>query len=78
MNNDIIISKNHEFELIDHTSNFANFIFKVKKYGEDLGKVITVRLYGGIAVPSGISLTREERNKLHMKAIYEYKKGYHF
>ena len=78
MNNDIILGENYEFELVIKSPSLENFYFKVKKFGEDIGKELTVRLYGGISLPKGIALTREERNKLHMKAIYEYKKGYHF
>ena len=78
MNTNIVLGENREFELSGHTSNLENFFFKVKKFGEDINQKITVRLYGGIVLPSNMALTTEERNHLHMKAIYEYKKNYHF
>lgn len=73
INRNIVLGENREFELTGRSNNYQNYFFKIKKFGEDFGKKITVRLYGGIAVPSGVSLTREERNRLHMKAIAEYK-----
>ncbi len=78
MKNDIILGENYEFELVRKSPNLENFYFKVKKFGEDIGKELTVRLYGGISLPKGIALTAEERNKLHAKAVYEYKKNYCF
>ena len=78
MNNNIILSENREFEMVGHSPNYENFFFKVKRFGEDMKKELTVRVFGGIALPSGISLTSEERNKLHAKALYEYKKKYRF
>lgn len=78
MKNNIILGEGREFELVGKSSNFEKFYFKIKKFGEDIGKTITVKLYGGIKVPQGIGLTDTERNRLHMKAIYEYKKNCFF
>ena len=78
MENNIVLGTNYEFELVGQSLNFENFYFKVKKFGEDIGKKLTVRLYGGIVLPKGVALTNEERNRLQAKAIYEFKKRYYF
>lgn len=78
MENNIILGENYDFELIGNSSNYESFSFKVRKDGADSGKIIIVKLYGGITLPDGVVLTKQERNKLHSKAIFEYKKGYAF